>query len=172
VEYIREGDNQLYKIYLSELYYWLKNLLRDFSIQANNVSNTTKTELKVSRLIKSFEFTNPKKFQVHITYLFNDLRDRKFIDNKTDPKQLERVFSNTIIEKPIKWVGGLGDLKLLLHCMVNKDIIVDPKRRIWDITRACFIKEDGSLIKNSDIRLSKETIKASEIRHIVSKFLN
>ncbi len=131
-----------------------------------------KPHAKSAKMIKSFQLFNPKFTHVKIPFVYNDLHKYKFIDEKTEFEQLENVFKNVTINKPIKWLGGDGDLKVLIHSLISKKIIIDPERSIWDITRICFIKAGGSLFKNSDIRGSKETKRASEIRFIISKILN
>jgi hypothetical protein len=169
---INQEDEQISKEYLSDLLYWIKNQIRDLAIQTDDISKSIEPIAEGAKLIKSFKFINPKYSHVKIPSVFNDLRDRKFIDMKTKPEQLEEVFLNIIIDKPIKWIGWDGDLKVLIHSLINKKIIIDPKRSIWDITRTCFIKDDGSLFKNADLRGSKDTLRANEVKFIVRKFLD
>jgi hypothetical protein len=160
------------KEYLSDLLYWIQNQIRDLIIQTDNASKSIEPIVKGAKMIKSFEFTNPKYLHVKIASVFSELRDHEFIDKKTKLDQLELVFNNVTIDKPIKWIGYDGDLKVLIHTLLEKGIIINPKRSIWDKTRICFIREDGSLFKNKDLRGIKDTLRANEIKSIVNLFLD
>src|ERR1035437_2045775 len=166
-----EVDKQS-KVYLSDLLYWIQNQIRDLIIQTDNLSKSIEPIVKGAKMTNSFEFTNPNYLHVKIASVFSKLRDREFIDKKTKLEQLELVFKNVTIDKPIKWTGWDGDLQVFIHTLQEKKIIINPKRSIWDKTRVCFIRENGSLIKKNDLRGIKETLRANKIKSIVNLFLD
>jgi hypothetical protein len=167
--------DKISKEYLNDLLYWIKNQIRDLIIQIDKISTSIKPIVKGAKMIKSFKFTKPTYFPSRIPSFFTELRDHEFISNETKVKQLEEVFSDiniSTINKPIMWMGDIGDLKVLIHSLIDKKIIEDPIKSIWKITIACFVKRDGFLFDCNSIKGSKATLRANEVKSIVNRFLD
>jgi hypothetical protein len=168
---VSKNINESYaEIFLSDLLHWIRDRIRSLYLSANVDISTIKPFNIAVKMVTSFEFTKPKYYPSKLSFIFNDLRDSKLIDQTTSPEQLEHTFKNVIIHDPIKWIAGEACLYYFIKQLIKKGIVIDPKKKIWIKTVACFVDENGSRFETTNLRGSKKNKTASQIEYIVRKF--
>jgi hypothetical protein len=110
--------------------------------------------------------TNPDK----LNFLFYALMDNNFIDSGTQLANFKKIFKNTQITKPVKWIGTISELfyfiKYLHH--ISK-LVEDTKQMQYEIACKCFIKPDDTFFDKNQLKQQKKPKKTASI---IEKYVN
>lgn len=122
-------------------------------VGGQKVMDKTITSIPQESLPNSFTYIRLFKRGDNLTKLWNDLKSKQFIDNKTSFGSYKEIFSGQKISNPVVWTGNLSDFHYFIHLICTKHKLVkDLNKNQWRVACQCFVRSDGTPFDKSKVR--------------------
>jgi hypothetical protein len=136
-----------------DMLYMFQNYLRNLLIETNSIISECINTVKIDEhKFKSFKLKSINRHRSDIALLFQCLIKGKFLSKNSKLIVFEKAFKEVYMPERLIWTGYQGDLSYFIKRLKVKEIIVDPKHDIWQITSYIFLKEDGSLFSPHNLK--------------------
>ncbi len=164
-----EYDIKNYNLIIEKITIALKNLTYSYFEYLNQ---PTKNKIKTinPHFINFFENKDSEKsFEIHHSNFFKLSEMRKSLIHKgyiedINNNSFVKIFDDTDILQRINWIGKKGLLVYFIKQLVDKKIVVKPKK-LWKKTSICFLYK-GKVIDYNKIKTSNPSKNLEEKRSI------
>ena len=68
---------------------------------------------------------------------------------------LQKIFSGTEINTPVKWTGNISELYYFKSIHNDWKLVEDTKQKQWQLTCICFVDENGEPFDRTKFRSLK-----------------
>jgi hypothetical protein len=99
----------------------------------------------------SFRYLYYGRYEAKLEDAWDCLVKNGLIARETPRTDFLRVFSGKVVDTPVKWLGFTCDLYyfiLLLH--TRKKLVRNLKKKVWEVTCKCFVRDDGSSFDHNE----------------------